>query len=900
MSERRFVGETLKKEVIKQLEIRENLLGNPQTNPDNYLLYKNGNNAWVRVISGVDVFDEGTGEYSSKLAKNFVLSGGELYWDTNTKTFKKREGFNTGTSSTTGRYKFDETLGVRPEGGITGFSIQNIQRFGTIRKAEIRFLVWTLKDLERAQDIYFRPGMTLITEWGNSSYISNDNNFIDLANPKETKKFFEKTNLTNKRTLEDLDSSSDIDKVISKNIEDSSYNYDGFIGLISNFSWFLRPDGGYDCTLTVVSKGSLLSSLSVIKGSDSITGEAYNSIPDEFFTKRPLPDPPDESEEEPGFGQSLFQEASKLWGRLTGDPNVSDLPADTDIESKERLSLMHFFCSKVEEIDIQDLDNDGFITYSNFNNSVFSEQGLQRSEQVKDKYYRIRKPNPLIPFLKEELGDREENFTVVGFDGKVDKESAKFRYISLRTFLALVNIAYLGGNRNKLLPTFSTSINRYGEYETFSNHFSFDPASVILPKSPKQTELQAPKRTVAGWISKEFVLSSSTIGEETTSLAKIYSRLLDRSDSTVVPISDVVVNNVSDNIKKRLILPGASSTEKVGTRPENNILNIYISTRLIISKLDALYSRNAVPEDLDVITFVESILQEINSVLGGINDLEVSYTSGNDVELAYIVDRNKINPDLTQQNTAEINIRGLKNTVSGVELKTFISSKLGAQISISSTGGSENSIESNLGLVKYNENRRDRFRVNYKQLTEAEVKSLGAKAQAELDEQKIKDQTAEWNRRVDSKKKFDKFIVNIADAYARFNNTIFGDLKNSQYRSNLFSKIKGEGISRTKAVLARKYIGTEEEPQNVLPLELSITLNGISGLTVGEVFKLKKNSAVLPKNYEEFGYIITGLDSEIQNNKWTTKIRANLFRLQKSTTALKSNNDVPDKYTTET
>lgn len=896
MAERKFVGETLKTDVIKQLEIREQLLGNPQTNPDNYILFKNGNNAWIRVISGVDVRAQETGEYTSKVAQNFVLSGGELFWDATSKTFKKREGFKASSSSSNGRYTFDETLGIRPEGGITDFSIQNIQRFGTIRKAQIQFLVWTLKDLERAQDIYFRPGMSLIAEWGNSSYISNDNNFIDLANPKETKKFFERINFTDARTLQELDASSAIDKVISKNIEDSSYNYDGFVGLISNFSWSLRPDGGYDCTLTVVSKGTLLSSLSVVSGKDSIRSEAFNSIPEEFFTKRPLPEASSEENEEPGF----IQGAKNLWGRLTGDPNVSDLPADTDIESKERLSLMHFFCSKVEEIDIQDLE-EGFVTYSTFNSSVFSEQGLQRSEQVNDKYYRIRKPNPLIPFLKEELGDREEDFTVVGFDGKVDKESAKFRYISLRTFLALINIAYLGGSKNKLLPTFSTNINRYGEYETFANHFSFDPASVILPKSPTQTpELFAPKQTVAGWISKEFVLNSSTIGEETTTLAKIFPRLLGRSDSTLVPVTDILVNNVSENIQKRLTLPGGRSTEVVGTRPQNNILNIFISTRLIIQKLDALYSRNAVPEELDILTYVNSILQEINSVLGGINDLEVAYTAGNDAELAYIVDRAKINPDLTQDNTAEINIRGLKNTVSSVELKTFISSKLGAQISISATGGSENSIDSNLGLIKYNDGKRDRFRINYKTLTEEEAKALPQSIQDERFQQLVTDSQAEYRRLVDRNKKFDKFLINIADAYAKFNNTIFGDAKKSQYRTSLFSKIKGEGISRTKAVLARKYLGTEQEPQNVLPLELSITLNGISGLTVGEVFKLKKNSSVLPKNYEEFGYIITALDSQIQNNKWVTTIKANLFRLQKTSAINSAEASNLEKYTRET
>lgn len=894
MAERKFVGETLKKDVIKQLEIREKLLGDSRTNPDNYLLYKNGNNAWIRIISGVDTRTDETGQYSSKLAQNFVLSGGELYWDNITKTFKKREGFNTGTNSSTGRYKFDDVLGVRPEGGITSFNIQNIQRFGTIRKAEIRFIVWTLKDLERAQDIYFRPGMTLIAEWGNSSYISNDNNFIDLANPKDTSKFFEKINLNEFKT--GTDGSSKIDDIITKNIEDSSYNYDGFVGLISNFSWSLNANGSYDCSLTVVSKGSLLSSLSTISGKDSIRSEAYNSIPDKFYSKRPLPDPPSEEEQEdPG----LFQKAKNLWGRLTGDPNVTGLPADTDIESKERLSLLHFFCSKVEEIDIHEVD-DGIITYSNFKNKIFKEQdnlriGTERvAVEARTQFglLEAKEPNPLIPFLKAELGEGDQNFTVVGFDGKVDKESAKFRYISLRTFLALINIAYLGTSKNKLLPTFSTNIERYGEYETFSNHFSFDPAAVILPKSPTQPELQAPKEIIAGWIGQAALLGPPTPGQGVFKL--LFRYLLKNRSTETAPVSDVLVNNVSDNIKSRL---DVGTNLRVGAPLEKNILNIYISTRLIIQKLDALYTRNSVPEELDVLSYVDSILQEINSVLGGINELEVATTAGNDAETAFIVDRAKINPDLNQQNTEEINIRGLKNTVTGVELKTFISSKLGAQISISATGGSENSIESNLGLVKYNENKRDRFRVNYKTLTEEEFNNLPNDVKDEVFQQNVVDSQAKWRELAEENKKFEKFLVNVADAYAKFNNTVFGDGQNSKYRTNLFSKIKGEGISRTKAVLSRKYIGTEAEPQNVLPLELSITLSGISGLTVGEVFKLKKNSSVLPKNYEEFGYIITGLDSQIENNKWITKIRANLFRLQKSQISTVNNLDIYSKNT---
>ena len=65
----------------------------------------------------------------------------------------------------------------------------------------------------------------------------------------------------------------EIDKQINNKRSDSKGNYDGMFGYITNFSWSFRPDGGYDCSVKIVSRGVVLESISVGKTSDMTEAE---------------------------------------------------------------------------------------------------------------------------------------------------------------------------------------------------------------------------------------------------------------------------------------------------------------------------------------------------------------------------------------------------------------------------------------------------------------------------------------------------------------------------------------------------------------------------------------------------------------------------------------------------
>ena len=65
----------------------------------------------------------------------------------------------------------------------------------------------------------------------------------------------------------------------------------------------------------------------------------------------------------------------------------------------------------------------------------------------------------------------------------------------------------------------------------------------------------------------------------------------------------------------------------------------------------------------------------------------------------------------------------------------------------------------------------------------------------------------------------------------------------------------------------------------VIPISVELTVDGISGLTIGEIFTLNKD--VLPKDYDskKVGFIVTGISNEVNNNSWTTTVTSMLCLL---------------------
>lgn len=201
---------------------------------------------WVRLQSGVKIDDaEVAKEYGVKtgydLAQKYILFGanarisGDSYTP-NTSEIQNLPGYERSTA-------FD----IRPKPGITGMSIRSHNRFGSLRTASVSFVCWSKEQIDALEVLFMRPGYSALLEWGHSKDLSADgssildlNLGIDLYSMEDTADgvYFE----------------------IGKKRLQNAYGYDAILGQVKNFSWSLRPDGGYDCTTELVSPGDLIES----------------------------------------------------------------------------------------------------------------------------------------------------------------------------------------------------------------------------------------------------------------------------------------------------------------------------------------------------------------------------------------------------------------------------------------------------------------------------------------------------------------------------------------------------------------------------------------------------------------------------------------------------------------
>ena len=98
-----------------------------------------------------------------------------------------------------------------------------------------------------------RPGYSMLLEWGHSLYIDNTGE-ISRENIPLYNGFLNNSNQT----------SIGIEKDLTDKRTESQGNYDAMYGIVKNFNWSFRQDGGYDCEVTLISKGSVLESISIM------------------------------------------------------------------------------------------------------------------------------------------------------------------------------------------------------------------------------------------------------------------------------------------------------------------------------------------------------------------------------------------------------------------------------------------------------------------------------------------------------------------------------------------------------------------------------------------------------------------------------------------------------------
>ena len=284
-------GETfyssISKEASAQLKARENLLAT-EFKTSEQLNYLNSNTGFIKVTSGVNsLIEEGTSgtpadytrnapftksqdlktgqegpfnettspdKTSSYLAQRVILYNGTAFKKGSGVGLRSGFDYNKGTSfvSSDKAYNNYNSLGIRPMPGVTSFDIQSYNNFGTLRIANVKFVVHTLEDLDLVEKLFLRPGYSCVVEWGHTLYIDNKGNTVKPTMGTST---LSNSTLFNKNTIKFVEGQ------IESKRKSSNFNYDAFFGYVTNFDYSFRPDGGFDCSIKIASKGQILDSL---------------------------------------------------------------------------------------------------------------------------------------------------------------------------------------------------------------------------------------------------------------------------------------------------------------------------------------------------------------------------------------------------------------------------------------------------------------------------------------------------------------------------------------------------------------------------------------------------------------------------------------------------------------
>jgi muramidase (phage lysozyme) len=298
---------------------------------------------------------------------------------------------------------------------------------------------------------------------------------------------------------------------------------------------------------------------------------------------------------------------------------------------------------------------------------------------------------------------------------------------------------------------------------------------------------------------------------------------------------------VSSDIKEFLVPTTSNELKTVG-----NISNIYVNINFLYSQA---ISKNVASNDtqnksvISIREYLQGILREVQNSLGNINDFDIQVDSRN--AIGRIIDINYTGNPLFPPFVLQIH--NINSVVRNYSFQSKIFPEMGAIIAISAqdpeaTGrlGYDNAT-----LIAWNEGIIDRL------IPKRDFTSLI----------KLADQEDPITFIYPFLTKMYKYFQSLQGLASNNPNFAYGGL-NFAYRDFLAYISKFDKRNNFKSII---------------PTELSVTLDGIGGIVIGNIFTI--NQDIIPKGYRsapgrKLAYITTKINHSIQDNDWTTTLSA--------------------------
>ncbi len=279
----------------------------------------------------------------------------------------------------------------------------------------------------------------------------------------------------------------------------------------------------------------------------------------------------------------------------------------------------------------------------------------------------------------------------------------------------------------------------------------------------------------------------------------------------------------------------------------NILINVDFIARVLDSHLDS-------QGNILLLDFFEDLFADIERVTGNINKYELQYYEQSNSFT--VLDRNFLKNE-PKANLPEIDVFGLRSVVSSVNLVSQISSKMSSMVAISAQDSPFSSNMESTGFAALNKDLINRQEGKVRDLTKEELLEIKEQKELTYDELLKKFETDMGTLIYHLNSVYGLKTFNLSDAY---------------YVSNIYENY------------CSMVIGKKNDPAYsfIIPFQLDLTLDGISGVKVLNSFRINKN--ILPSTYGgrtgvDVAFLVTGVEHTIDTKAWKTNLKTQIYNV---------------------
>jgi hypothetical protein len=874
-----ILGEGFPKEIIKQIETRQEVYGSGYANgisrTNDQLVYLNANTAWCKLVSSTDIDQlhainnpiiKQLGLKGTDLAKRFILFNG-----VQDQGEEQRSGItpNTNLLGNNNAYGIGGTdFGINPMMGIQTVSVTHENR-GSLRTATVKLKAWNKTQLEIIDVLYLRLGFSVLLEWGNSMYYDDKGVLQTKQDNSLADKFLEPGA---------IDYNIFLALIKTRKIQ-SSGNYDAMFAKVKNFHWSFLKDGSYDVTIDLISSGDIIESLKI----NAIVEDPL----DVEITKEPKPEDEEDEDDIIDYYQKISS-IGQFFYFLKYQLTDGTFKKDGD-QDRITFSFSDYVDSAAEaqNEEIKSGNNQDAIAKGTlavvlaaapipiigeivavvglavtFCNWMWNEDEALISTSYSKKMFEVHEPDGKL------INGIVDAISIPWDDKNGDDE---IFYVRLGTFLA-----YL---QNYLLPTCYTKNNK--PYKMLNFDYEQNSNLMYLHKWQISTDPRI-----------------CAVGRRMN--IPYYDDLNVTIDEEFCYDCSPIVNEKFNGIKQGI--------------EYGNIMNVYVNMTYILNKIDELKDDK---NQTSLYDLMKAICDGINEGLGGINALEpVIDEESNTLR---IIDANplpnkeevinKINElfgkdlvpmsnelasfDLYGYSTIEptktdnlpvYNGKGHASFIKDFNFATEITPAFATMISVGAAANGKVVGANQTALSKLNIGLSDRFKNEVLDIATIKKEKLAKAVEAGHD-------VAELDRQMDAlKERYKITLKNYFEFILHLGDNVSGKSVNEptmitedvdSYKGTLNNIVQLEDQIRNDEYTKLKLIeGTDiniitpfSPGTGFIPFNLSLTMDGLSGMKIYSKFIV--DTSYLPSNYpENVEFLIKGISHDIAENKWTTKLES--------------------------